>query len=601
LSYINKSLGYESLPNFVPIDDILKLDRDPIYRNDMENNHFLKSEIQYSEEKKVHIDSSLEGWKNDIMNMVFHIKGEISNIPCFYAHELGASRANQKVHIFEESDQFVSNMLVKLEATLNDIFKVPNSLLNIIGQHAYILDIDIKKYKKQYKENDYPVDHYKLELEQYKEAREAVQKAFDNEILCTGLFLIKCDKLKKQFLHRINELDVVLFSCIKKKMQENNIQIEEEVDKILEVINKEPDNIEELTDIKNFIRELDKKMIGVNKAINEVMKKLSLMEDHQHRLKEEEFNKTWISFSRPLDIFRSRINCNKRLAKDEKEFYEDLRAMNAGLGEELNELKVDFEILQRVEELDDYESAVAKCDTLFERIDTAIETAEVANRRENLFKLRLTDFREYGRLKHEFIPYNSMWNLAREYFYKINNWTDGNLGDIDRDQLTGEVNNACTTLNKLEKVNFREKRITAHIASNLRKYYEKFKPNLPLIFDLRNPGLKSRHWRAISDAVGFEMDGDLHVSLKELLEKGIMTFKEIINDISDTASREAKLEDTIVKMRTEWRDIKFELNEFRTSESWVLKGAEPIWELLDEHIVKTMTIASSPYVKYLYK
>ena len=31
----------------------------------------------------------------------------------------------------------------------------------------------------------------------------------------------------------------------------------------------------------------------------------------------------------------------------------------------------------------------------------------------------------------------------------------------------------------------------------------------------------------------------------------------------------------------------------------MLKSAEPIWELLDEQIVKTMVIASSPYIKFL--
>lgn len=52
-------------------------------------------------------------------------------------------------------------------------------------------------------------------------------------------------------------------------------------------------------------------------------------------------------------------------------------------------------------------------------------------------------------------------------------------------------------------------------------------------------------------------------------------------------------------MKDEWRFVSFELNEFWDSETYVLKGAEPIWELLDEQIVKTMVIASSPYIKFL--
>ena len=96
-----------------------------------------------------------------------------------------------------------------------------------------------------------------------------------------------------------------------------------------------------------------------------------------------------------------------------------------------------------------------------------------------------------------------------------------------------------------------------------------------------------------------EIDHELHISIQELLDKGILEIIEEINEISDFASREKKLEDSIIKMRDEWKHVKFDLVEFRDSGTYVLKAAEPIWDLLDEHIMKTMTIASSPYIKFL--
>jgi len=52
-------------------------------------------------------------------------------------------------------------------------------------------------------------------------------------------------------------------------------------------------------------------------------------------------------------------------------------------------------------------------------------------------------------------------------------------------------------------------------------------------------------------------------------------------------------------MKDEWRRVEFDLVEFRDSGTYLLHKPEPIWELLDEHILKTMVIASSPYVKFL--
>lgn len=41
------------------------------------------------------------------------------------------------------------------------------------------------------------------------------------------------------------------------------------------------------------------------------------------------------------------------------------------------------------------------------------------------------------------MPFNIMWNLAREYFYKISNWMNGPLCDMERDKITSEITDAC--------------------------------------------------------------------------------------------------------------------------------------------------------------
>ncbi len=106
------------------------------------------------------------------------------------------------------------------------------------------------------------------------------------------------------------------------------------------------------------------------------------------------------------------------------------------LMKDFDEIKIEYDILQRSEELTEYEDSVIKCDALLEKLDRALDIAEIANRREGLFKLRKTDFKDIDKLKGEFMPYNIMWNLARDYFYKIGTWMNGPLSEIDRDKIT---------------------------------------------------------------------------------------------------------------------------------------------------------------------
>jgi hypothetical protein len=78
---------------------------------------------------------------------------------------------------------------------------------------------------------------------------------------------------------------------------------------------------------------------------------------------------------------------------------------------------------------------VIKCDNLYDKLDRAIEISEISNSREILFNLKTTDFSELESFKAKFMPFNTLWNLARDYFYKSGTWMNGPLGDIDRDKI----------------------------------------------------------------------------------------------------------------------------------------------------------------------
>jgi hypothetical protein len=296
----------------------------------------------------------------------------------------------------------------------------------------------LKSYKKQYKQNSYPIDVYQNELHSYHAASQHIETLLFEPRLQCGLFFLRGDTLKKQFLSKVNDLNQVLFQCIKKKMVQTNQLIEDEVAAVLKVINKQTfRDIEDVTEVTHYIEGLPKKqMLQIRTLIQDAMSKMGLLEKYQCKLSEEEFSRTWRSFSNPLDIFKAEDECRKRLKRDEKEFFSDLRVMIERLLRDFEELKIDFEILQRSDDLrTDYDDAVIKCDNLYDKLDRAIEISEISNSREILFNLKTTDFSELESFKAKFMPFNTLWNLARDYFYKSGTWMNGPLGDIDRDKI----------------------------------------------------------------------------------------------------------------------------------------------------------------------
>ena len=129
-----------------------------------------------------------------------------------------------------------------------------------------------------------------------------------------------------------------------------------------------------------------------------------------------------------------------------------------------------------------------------------------------------------------------------------------------------------------------------------------FKQYLPLITAICNPGLRDRHWAAMSDTigiVGWELKRDDHTSLQRLIDKGVGEHTAALAETSDFASREWSFEKTLDKMSGDWEGVKFELKPWKETGTYILAGG-PVDEsqaLLDDHIVKTQAMRASPFAK----
>ena len=73
------------------------------------------------------------------------------------------------------------------------------------------------------------------------------------------------------------------------------------------------------------------------------------------------------------------------------------------------------------------------------------------------------------------------------------------------------------------------------VADSIRVALEEFKPHVALVEVLCNPGLRQRHWGAISGIVGFDMRPDDHTTLTRFIEMGVAKWIEPLTEISDAA------------------------------------------------------------------
>jgi dynein heavy chain len=73
-----------------------------------------------------------------------------------------------------------------------------------------------------------------------------------------------------------------------------------------------------------------------------------------------------------------------------------------------------------------------------------------------------------------------------------------------------------------------------------------------------------------------------------------------LEEISDSASKEFAIEKILDKMVEDWQAVEVELKIWKDTGTYVVAGTsvEEVEQLLDDQIVKTLTMRGSPYAKF---
>ena len=135
------------------------------------------------------------------------------------------------------------------------------------------------------------------------------------------------------------------------------------------------------------------------------------------------------------------------------------------------------------------------------------------------------------------------------------------------------------------------------IAETIKKGVDDFKTTVPLAVALRKEGMKTRHWDAITAAVGFDIRPDDNFTLTTVIQKGMLGHIGVAEEIGEKAFKEYNIEKALAKMKRDWQGLNFLLPRFKQTPTYTIAGFDEAVQLLDEHIVSTQAMQFSVFKK----
>ncbi|XP_032736568.1 dynein heavy chain 6, axonemal isoform X2 [Lontra canadensis] len=342
-----------------------------------------------------------------------------------------------------------------------------------------------------------------------------------------------------------------------------------------------------------FLDEIQERIESLEDEGNVVIQMYKLIEQYQVPTPPEDFA---VFATMKPSIVAVRNAIDKSVGDREtmiKQFSHHLGRDLEDLTNEVNEVKLQAQDPQILDITADQDKIKLMLNELQVVLDDLQKRAFQYKSYQKNFKVEVSKFEALEEVSAELKLKQLLWDSLSEWDKLQQEWLKSKFDCLDPEFLNSQVSKYAKFVTQLEKG-----LPPNSVVPQLKHKVEKMKEKLPVIIDLRNPTLKSRHWAAIEQTVDASLvDLEIPLTLEKLSELRVFDFAQEIQDISGQASGEAALEIILKKVEDSWKTTEFVVLPHRDSKDvFILGGTDDIQVLLDDSTINIATIASSRYV-----
>ena len=223
------------------------------------------------------------------------------------------------------------------------------------------------------------------------------------------------------------------------------------------------------------------------------------------------------------------------------------------------------------------------------------EEAKRYNNLETLFELQKSGYTQLKDCKSELKSLKYMWDLVQLVHFQFNAWKSTLWDKIDTDNLLAQIKELQKKqVNPVNPVNKEIKAWGAFSALNER--VKNMSTILPLISDLHSKTMMNRHWKKLMAITGKNiLFSSPKFCLDDLIQLELYKFSDEVNELVDSANKEARIETNLNKIQVIWEDQILSFTEHKGCN--IIGPLDETIEFVDDHSMQLMGMMSQKDVE----
>lgn len=487
-----------------------------------------------------------------------------------------------------------SKSLFEVISTEDDINKVFSGIQNGMSNNATkctnylrnwdsyreIWEINKDAFIRRYAKLKPALSTFDADINRYNEVANNTQK---EETLTNISFVrLDCSPLKHTLVSHCSAWQNKLTTLLNNNANTDLKSLHDMFTTKIQKLQAPPKDLDHLCDSLNLLTQLQTDLPNIEAQFVPIRDQYQILEKYEVPVKDEEkhllevLQPAWVSFQQAL------LESEKDLQEYKSKFKSDILNAVEDFTKLAITLKDDFSSKGPFAANFGEEKAIKCVEEYRVAVSNSSNTEKNLRKGLAVFKIEQASNKDLESLTLQLDSLDQIWSLTSEWKSVWNVWKTKPFLSLQATEMEETVQQFLKRLGKMGKdVKDRD------VFQVLRERINQTKRSVPLLIDLKNPAMRSRHWNKLMEEIGKSFEpASNNFTLEKILDLGLDQYAESITILSADATKELSIESGLIEIENAWKDQLLEIVPYKEERSYFkLRSTDEIFEILEENQV----------------